>query len=1285
MLHRDLDPGSILFDTDGNAYLSGFRIGTAALDDHIPDPYNTFRAPERSTDEPSDARTDVYGLGAIAAYLITGQTIHDVELSKVPAGDVLARATAPGCDERFSSIDDFIAAFPVDGAERPQDASPSRNPYKGLAAFDEADARDFFGRDEQIVALAELARAHRLVTVVGPSGSGKSSLVRAGLLPALRAGAFAGSDRWLPVVMVPGAHPFDEVLTALGSVATENLGEMLAMLSADDHGLLRLCKRIMRDLDGELLLVIDQFEELYTLVTSDETRDRFVASLIAATDDPHSRLRIVITIRADFFDRPLLDDQLGPLVAQTNLTVSTPAPDQLLDTVTGPALAAGLELEGGLAERIVEDVRSEPGGLPLMQFTLQALADVSLPGWLTHENYADVGGVTGALSARADEVFDLLGESDQSVARRILLRLVSVSEENDDVRRRIRKSELDSLTADAGSVDRVLDAFAAARLLTFDRDPTTRGPTVEVAHEALLREWGRFRVWVDEQRSDLIIHRRFAAAMEEWRATSESEGHLPTGGRLAQFEEWFSRGEPWLSEQERTFFHQAIDLRTQEAARRHRRRQAIATGFAAAAVVATIFGVFALVQRSAAVRDAAHAEARELVLEAERMIADDPELAVLLSLEAAQTLDQLGEETPSVVRVLREANSANHVVKRLPGSVAVAAHPDGTLLAAGDGSDVIVVDIASGEIVERYERGEGEVSQVTFSPDGRTILSVAFGADPAATLWDRTTGEGRHFGNTESTWDADFTPDGRLVGVKTETRTVQFWDVERLELEAEISQADTFDFSDTGRLIVGVCEGGGGCEAQVLEADLTVQRSFPIPILVVWMAWSPDEKLLAVSNDSEFFILDADDGTEVSTSTIDRPGAPIWIDNESVFFGAESNGRIIDATTGAVTAELLGARGAINSKAVVPQTGLLAVAGRAVVGGEEIILFEQLAAEIGTWRVDVPAYTVGFLEDGDGVVVGAQGNNFGRSPDSYAVAWIGNDSTSTTHGGTDTWFAWPSDTGGWVPMYGDNGLWQVYQAASGEVVYSAQQDWAINAVSNDGLQVLEQSTSGVPRDEVCDPGSDVRIVYRGAGRTVELTGGIQCVGQAAFSADGTRLALFDFGREVTRVYDTGTGEEVGTVSTGIAVDISSDGRTLVVGASEGNVHIYDVDALAAGATEADAELRSFSGHSNLILRVRISPDGRLVATSAWDEPLRLWDVATGALVAEFGGGDLAGSIHDAAFHPTEPWIAVTYPPDVVRVHTLVLDELMSIVSGRLTRTMTEEECVRYLRDRCSLP
>ena len=297
VLHQDLDPGSILYDTDGNAYLSGFRVGTQGLDVQIADPYTAFRAPERSNGEPTDERTDVYGLGAIAAYLITGQTIDRVDLLQIPAGEVLATATATDPDRRFSTVDDFVADFPVDGAEREVQPAPSRNPYKGLAAFDETDAEDFFGRDDQIGALANLVGEHRLVTVVGPSGSGKSSLVRAGLLPALRAGVLEGSDRSLPVVMLPGAHPFDELLTALGSVATEDLGEMLDMLSADDHGLLRLSRRIMRDLDGDLLLVIDQFEELYTLVTNDEIRDRFVASLIEAIEDPHSRIRIVVTIR----------------------------------------------------------------------------------------------------------------------------------------------------------------------------------------------------------------------------------------------------------------------------------------------------------------------------------------------------------------------------------------------------------------------------------------------------------------------------------------------------------------------------------------------------------------------------------------------------------------------------------------------------------------------------------------------------------------------------------------------------------------------------------------------------------------------------------------------------------------------------------------------------------------------------------------------------------------------------------------------------------------------------
>ena len=436
------------------------------------------------------------------------------------------------------------------------------------------------------------------MTVVGPSGSGKSSLVRAGLVPELASGRLPGSSDWLTVTMVPGAHPFDELATALGTIASGSLGELAAELRSDVHGLLRVGKRLSQDFDTDVLLVIDQFEELFSLVTDNKVREAFIESLLEAMDDPHGRLRIVATIRADFFDHPLSLDSLGKAVASAHLAVAVPGPDQLLEAIEGPAAGAGLDLEAGLSHRIISDVRDEPGALPLMEFVLTDLADHADGGRMTWRRYDDVGWVTGALSRRADEVFSSLNEEDRHVAEQVFLRLVTVSDDAGDVRRRVRRSELESLGFDAGALDRVLDAFGSARLITFDRDPITRGTTVEVAHEALLREWDRLRSWIEQRREALVLRRRFTASMEEWEAAGRSEGHLPSEGRLAQFEELGADPSIHLAATERAFLDAALAERDRRRSERRRKRRAILAGFAGAAVVALVLAFTAWTQRN---------------------------------------------------------------------------------------------------------------------------------------------------------------------------------------------------------------------------------------------------------------------------------------------------------------------------------------------------------------------------------------------------------------------------------------------------------------------------------------------------------------------------------------------------------------------------------------------------------------------------------------------------------------------------------------------------------------
>ncbi len=505
------------------------------------------------------------------------------------------------------------------------DGRVATNPYKGLRAFQETDATDFFGREVLVSRLIETVADLPLTTVVGPSGSGKSSVVKAGLIPAVRGGALDGD--WLVAEMFPGTFPFEELEAALLKVAVDRPDGLMADLTADDRGMLRVIKRVLPDDGTGLLLVIDQFEELFSLTPDEDTRRLFLDNLVTLGSDARSRVRTVVTLRADFFDRPLDHPEFAELVHSGLVTVAMPDRDSLALMVSQPARRAGLDLEPGLVTEVVRDVMEQPGGLPLMQYALTELAERSDGRTLTSAGYRESGGVVGALGQRAEEIFQGLQPSARDVAERIFLRLVTVDENADDTRRRMRRTELNALGLDRNAVDVVLQQFGSFRLLSFDHDPTTRGPTVEVAHEALIREWPRLRSWVDDKREDLLLERRLREAVVEWDASDRDPGYLLRGARLAQFETWADTAPVQTTDDERQLIAEsrsAADAEREAEQRRVRRLRRLVAVVGLALVVALGAGAVALRQRDNAESAAESAELATLISRSAAQSREDP-------------------------------------------------------------------------------------------------------------------------------------------------------------------------------------------------------------------------------------------------------------------------------------------------------------------------------------------------------------------------------------------------------------------------------------------------------------------------------------------------------------------------------------------------------------------------------------------------------------------------------------------------------------------------------------
>ena len=661
VVHRDVKPANILFDDLDRPYLSDFGV---ALDLTSPEASWTaddvrYAAPEQLNGHDTTPATDVYGLASVALVALTGETLfassNSVEqLRSAKSGgllagvarlqsvepavlDVLARAGSQDSGDRPQSVTQLARELraAVDGTingREPTNVEPGTNPYLGLRAFDQTVSDRFFGRSRLVDELVQKLEQNRSLAVVGASGSGKSSVVQAGLVPEVQSGRISGSDRWFTTSMAPGARPFEALETALLRVAVNPPSTLLDQLRDPDRGLIRAVRRILPEDDAVLFLLVDQFEELFTNVADPVVADAFLDSLTAAVSEPDSPLRLVLTLRADFYDRPLRHTGFAPIIKAATVAVTPLAPDELEEVIVGPAAVAGKQFETGLVAEIMADASSQPGSLPLLQFALTRAYDQSDESIIATADYRAVGGILGSLTQKAEELFADLSPDEQRRLRRLMGQLVALGEGSEDTRRVARRSEL-------GEADEILERFGSARLLTFDNDPATREPTVEVAHEALIREWPRLRAWLDEDRDDLRIERHLIAAAAEWDSSGRPDSELYRGGRLESAEAWAAEHEPTPASV--AFLDASTALRQREIdAEQHRFDQQVANnrrlrrslaGVAVLLVCAMVAGIVAFQQRSNARTAAADAEvARQEAVDSEglaQVAADDAEVA----------------------------------------------------------------------------------------------------------------------------------------------------------------------------------------------------------------------------------------------------------------------------------------------------------------------------------------------------------------------------------------------------------------------------------------------------------------------------------------------------------------------------------------------------------------------------------------------------------------------------------------------------------------------------------
>jgi WD40 repeat protein/serine/threonine protein kinase/two-component SAPR family response regulator len=1406
VVHRDIKPGNILLDEASNAYLSDFGI---AFDLTKGEPLTAtstsfidldYISPEQILGEPATPQSDIYSLGAVVYETLTGEKpfpntapasllhhhLHEplppVTASRpdlpVSIDTVLQKATHKDPSQRYSNVQALAEAF-RSAAQGLQPVSEARltadlptlvevyNPYKGLRAFQEADAADFFGRETLVQQLLDRleapsnGRQSRFLALVGPSGSGKSSVIKAGLIPALRQGALPGSDKWFIAEMVPGSRPFEELELALWSIAVEPPPNLVEPMKRDTGGLLRTLRRILPATPGaQLLLVIDQFEELFTLVEDQELRTFFLDSLLTAIRAPLSPLRLVVTLRADFYDRPLAMQVWGEILKENTEIVLPLNPSELTWAVREPARRMGVSLEEGLASAIVADVSDQPGALPLLQYAMTELFEQREGDTITYAAYQGIGGVQGALGQRAESLYGELEQEAQQAARQLFLRLVTLGEGVEDTRRRTLRAELEALyaygqpdgaTSDSPTDDPpspispVIDLFGQHRLLSFDRDPLTRSPTVEVAHEALLREWTRLRNWLVESRHDVRMQRLLAGAAEEWQKAGQEAGYLLRGSRLDLFEQWAESSSVALTAGERAFLQASNTARQQRRAEeevRHRRelhtaqklvrtQRQRAMFLTSALVIAIILTVVALsfartanqnaelaTNREEEARQQSHlAYSRELVAYSILNLEDDPELSVLLALQAVNIADTFQTQETLHLALQSSLLLQRSTAKPDEGFVRVVINPDNTHIAvvnfnplASTQAEMLTTQIRDVSTLKVLSTLPGILVSDIWA-DSQRLATLHLGDDPGHSML--------------TIWDADGDP-------VSETSLAIVWD----DIHCPICLDAPTDYSLIAIALkdgsIAVFEQSSGGILQVLgEGE---QFTLPRP------RFSRDGELLAVGSDI-LIVWEVESGRELLRRSDAGVSGAIDFHPNGQYIAYETTG-FRDA--GASSVNIVD----INSEQVV---SILHghIDPFSIVYNNDGLFLATIAYE-GTARTWFTPFGFPVMK------LPIDPSHRGHDSAFFPVVPYGA-SVVFSHGGALLVTALERGSIQVWGYYGKEWLNPAKQAkdscgidysSDGSLLASAQCDhrvFVVDPLTRQTVTILtsQGGTEDVLRFPVFSPDAtrlavitnpdNVVLIYDLATglEIVRLTGHTDMIFKVAYHPDGSRLATISLDK-TARLWDAHTGEEIYvlddlfheplTWQALTDITFTPDGTKFATAAGS-SVKIWETDsgveflslpsemitsnayalAFSPDATRLAVGLRSgvgssvwdvlsvkklfdLTGQPEIVVDIAYSPDGKQIATANYlDGNVRLWDADTGT--AQMTLYKYANwPIRSVAYRPDGLVLAEQGGGGLMHFIPTRTEDIVELAHSRLTRWFTLEECRRYLNmDACPPP
>ncbi len=1226
--------------------------------------------------------------------------------------------------DRNGRIDELLVTL---HKQRPGLDWPSLNedpkvsaPFKGLDDFHVEDAHLFFGREALTMDLVKDVTDNRFLVVIGASGSGKSSLVQAGVIASLQsckplADGSPPPFKLAPVlthIIRPGAHPLRSLAISLtqGAESVTAIQMLIDDMAANSRSLDLYTARLIDayektqpqvTIPGQtqrrqrLVIVVDQFEELFTECKDRTEQQAFVSNLVYATAPTTDGVTtVILTLRADFYSQCFVFEDMLKLLEVQQRTVRRMTNEELRTAIEGPALREGWAFESGLIEAILNDVGDDIRVLPLLSHALLETWKRRKGCTMTLAGYEDAGRLEGAIGRTAESVYAAFSPAEQAIARNILLRLVNPGEGTEDTRRRATLAELIPRSDEGPAIQSVLKRLADMRLITTDRE------SVELTHEALVRKWPEFQRWLSEDREGLRLQQHLAEAAGEWDAKGRSdEGLLYRGGRLEDATRWVGKYPDRGSALERDFLaasqaaiQRVADEKEVQQQRSGRRRRILLSVSTVIAILAASVAAWAIWQTQQANNQQILGRSRGIAALVISQIAmgNDTERGLLLAMEAISVTQAAGlPYTFEAADALRQALFMPHLSAYLVGHEArvlsAQFSPNGrSIVTASADNTARVWNAATGKQITLLRGHEGEVTSAQFSPDSKSIVTAS--ADKTARVWDAATGKQITLfrGHEDRVLDAQFSPDGKSIVTTSADKSARVWDAATGKQIALLSghkdYVYTAQFSPDGESIVTV---GADNTARMWNAatgrQTALLRGYEDHVLGA--QFSPDgESIVTASggfyrSDNTARVWDAATGEQIALLRGHEDyvaSAQFSPDSKSIVTASyDGTARVWDAATGKQIALLrghedhvLGAQFSPDGKSIVTVSSDNTVRMWDAATGKQTALLSGHEAHM---------LTAEFSPDGKSIVT--------VSSDNIAQVW-----EAVTDKQMILSSILPSSYESYVTSadYSPDGRFIATASADGTVqvwdVVTGHKTDLFGGHDTD-IYIAQYSPQFSPDSKsivTVDADNSAQVWDAATGRKIALLSGHDGhVYSAQFSRDGKSIVTAS-ADNTARVWNATTGKQIALLSGHegyvYSAQYSPDGKYIITISTNNIARTWDSNLDMQNIRMWDAatyeQIALLSGHERYITSAQFAPDSKSIVTASYDGTARVWDTATGKQITLLRGHE--GEVYSVQFSRDGSSIVTAGADGTTRVWDAVTGQQIALIRGHKGKVYTAQ-------------